>query len=213
MSDIDDLIHLLKHAAAQQEGDFKPFIYGHVANYDPQLHRVRVIYPSIRDQNNKPVLSPWMPLGSLMAGSGFGIQYAPMGGASFENPTAGEQVKVSVFERDGSIQTAADIHFTQKMLPPFPNMKPGELGLKSPGGSFVYMHENSDIELSSAAKVIIDTATDVSVYAQGNANIAAGGSVNLAGGGPSIARLGDEVVCPAGVGHISQGSSKATCGG
>jgi hypothetical protein len=37
--------------------------------------------------------------------------------------------------------------------------------------------------------------------------------IGMAGDGPNIARVGDTVICPAGVGHITSGSEKAGCGG
>jgi phage baseplate assembly protein V len=37
-------------------------------------------------------------------------------------------------------------------------------------------------------------------------------SIVLAGGGPAVARVGDTVTCPAGVGHITSGSEKVQSG-
>ena len=226
LSDIDEFAHLIKHLAAQQDGDFTATIYGHVASYDPKLHRIRVILPSLRDQNGVPMLSPWAPLGTVMVGPGIGFQYAPKGGATVGNPTAGELAKISIVDRDGSVEIGASLHFTEQMLPPFQTMQPGELGIKGAQGSKFYMAEDGtttiDTSAASGSKVIVNAAGDVDLTTQtgsvnivsvgGNVNVTAEAQIVLAGGGPQVARVGDTTTCPAGVGTITSGSSKVQSG-
>ena len=144
----EEILHLIKQAVQQQVGDYRPFVYGHVASYDPARHRVKVIVPTLRDENDVPVLSPWMPLGTLGVGAGYGIQVAPKGGATFENPTAGEQVIIKMLDPDTGTAMCAHLQFNEVMAPPFTDLKGGEVGIKQPSGSFLRMHENGDIEIA-----------------------------------------------------------------
>ena len=88
----DELMHTIKQLVAQALVDQRPFVYGHISSYDPNGHRVKCIIPSMTDENGVPLLSPWMPMGSLSAGAGYGVQVIYQGGATAQNPTGGEQV-------------------------------------------------------------------------------------------------------------------------
>ncbi len=48
----DELLHTIKHAVAQALIDYRPFVYGHIASYDPNGHRVRCIIPCMQDDNS-----------------------------------------------------------------------------------------------------------------------------------------------------------------
>lgn len=146
----DQLAHLLKQFAGQQMIDFRPLVYGHIAQYDPNLHRIRAIIPSLRDDDPAPVLSPWMPLGSMMVGAGWGIQVAPVGGATIEQPTAGEQVLIGLFDRQRGVCACLGMTFNGVQQPPSTvlgtPLLPGEMVLFNQSGTFIRTHNNGDLE-------------------------------------------------------------------
>jgi hypothetical protein len=153
MNSADELLHQVKHAAGQQQDGYRPDVYGHVASYDPATHRVRLVIPSLSDGDGNYVLTGWMPLGTIAAGNGWGVQIAPMGGASVQNPTAGEKCKVSIMERAYGVTVCAEMCFDQVYGPPFPGMKPGEIGLKAAAGQYIYLDDAGQIQFGAVASL------------------------------------------------------------
>lgn len=176
---MDQLGHLIRHIS-QQGGEQTPFRYGHIATYDPDLHRVRCIIPSMTDQDGNPTLSPWMPLGTLSAGAGFGMQVHYQGGATITNPTGGEQVLVAVFDRQRGVSAVPCTFYHANALPPSTNLptmadgysaaagpsEPGDIVISTPpaagtdpnntaGGanSFVRLRKDGTIQIWSAGQV------------------------------------------------------------
>lgn len=149
MSEATELAAQIKHLVDQQTQGQKPFVYGHIASYDPAQHRVTVILPSIRNEDGTPVLTGWMPLGTIWAGTKgqnpLGIQVAPFGGASFENPTDGEQVIVQVIERTYGVMVVASMLFNEVASAPDQFILPGECVIQSPSGSFLKFQANGEI--------------------------------------------------------------------
>jgi hypothetical protein len=195
---MDEFLHLIKQAAAQQTGDYRPFVYGHIASYDPKLHRIKAIVPSLRDENDQPVLTPWMPLGSLMVGSGFGVQFAPVGGATYEKPTDGEQVTIHIIDQDQGVSLSAHLAFNQVMAPPFTDLKPGEAAIKVKSGSYLKMTANGDIEANTQGKTLINAKGDVDIATDGSAVVAAKGAVTITGSSVTIQGETIQAVPPSG---------------
>ena len=144
----DEFQHLIKHAVQQQTNDYRPFVYGHVSSWDPVLHRVRCIVPTLRDESGTPVLTPWMPIDEAAVGNGWGQQHGIVGGATFEKPTAGEQVKISIVERVQGVAVVAARTYNQVMAAPFPKMMPGEQGYKHASGTMMYFHDDGSVEIT-----------------------------------------------------------------
>lgn len=117
----DEFTHMIRHAAIRG-GDVTPFRYGHIASYDPTQHRVRCIIPSMTDQDGNPLLSPWMPMGTLSAGAGYGMQVIYQGGASIANPTAGEQVMIAIFDRQRGVAAVPCMFYHAARPPPATNL-------------------------------------------------------------------------------------------
>ena len=171
----DELLHQIKQLAQQTQTEFRPWVYGHISNYDPKTHKVRVILPTIRDEFNMPVLTGWMPLGTPFGGSGWGFQWAPYTGATQTQPTLGEQVKVSMNDRGSGLGAAPCMFWNDSNPPPMPGLGAGEAVLFHKSGSRVYLHANGDVEIFSAtgnvnitstsAKVTVAAATSVNVVA------------------------------------------------
>jgi len=157
MQAADEFLHNMKMAAQQQSGDYSPFVYGHIASYDAATHRVKLILPSVRDEDGTPVTTAWMPLGTGAAGQGWGIQIAPMGGATTENPTGGELCVVQRLDRTWGVQAVACQIFNQVNAPPFPNLQPGEVGMQSQGGASMLFDKEGNVTVK-AVNIVFDGA-------------------------------------------------------
>lgn len=184
MSSADEFANLIKILASQQQ-ETRVFAYGHITNYDPTLQRVRVQFPTICDELGNPALSPWMPLGTVWAGNGFGLQVAPVGG---------EQVVVLLIDNKRGVQASATMTYNQTLLPPVPGLIAGEAVLWHESGSFLYFHTSGEIEMNAQGDIDLTAtgdinataggdvnvmAQDVNVTASGNASITAGTSANI----------------------------------
>lgn len=198
---MDEFGHLIRHAASMG-GEATPFRYGHIASYDPMQHRVRCIIPSLNDQDGVPLLSNWMPMGTLSAGAGFGVQVIYRGGATVTNPTDGEQVMIGVFDRQRGVAAVPCMFYHASNQPPATNLPtmqdgysgaadpvvPGDLIISAPpaqeGGanSFIRLRQSGAIQIWSAGQVSADVIGGVSVVvntgnvdltvAQGDATVA-----------------------------------------
>lgn len=207
----DELSHLIKLQASGQAKEARPFLYGHVSIYDSKTHRVQCIIPSLAGQGGIPVLTPWMPLGTVWAGNGFGFQVAPKGGASFANPTAGEQVIIGVFDRE--FGTLGALLMTWNLATPTPDqtLQPGEAVMQHETGSNLKFNEDGSISLISISDLNATVGGNLSATVTGTATIDAP-EIVLAGGGPAVARVGDSVTVGSQMGTIVSGSSKVTSG-
>lgn len=182
----DELVHAIRHVVAQAAPEHRPFVYGHIASYDPSRHRVRCILPSMQDDQGLPLLSPWMPMGSLSAGAGYGIQIAYRGGATVENPTAGEQVLIGLFDQRQGVSAVPAMHFHDNALPPAtalpqdaPPVSPGDVFVSNPSKTMIRIHANGDFEIFGTAKLIGTFAGDASITTNGNATVTAQGKATV----------------------------------
>jgi hypothetical protein len=142
----DEILHQIKHAAEQQTGNYRPWFFGHISSYDPAKHRVRVVIPSFADEGGNYVLSGWMPLGMIA-----GIQFAPKGGATAQNPTAGEPCVIGIMnEQYGSLYCASMI-YNDVSTPAFTNLQPGEIGIKADSGSLIHLAADNSITIDTTA--------------------------------------------------------------
>jgi hypothetical protein len=203
MTGPQELSHQIKHQSAQQDGGFAPFTFGHIATYDPK-QGVRLYIPSMRDEDDNPSLSSWMPLSSMFAGNGWGVQVAPMGGATAQNPTAGELCVIGVLSPQRGLMAALCSIYNTVNLPPFPDLKAGEFGMMSKKGSFMRFHDTGDVEFNLPVGNLIATVATGNLVAsapQGTASVTApiismgnGGvlqPVKLANNAPSIVLMAE----------------------
>lgn len=170
MSNVEELLHILKQAASQESNSYRPFIYGHISTYDPGLHRVRVIFPSLSDGNGGFVVSGWMPLGTMAAGDGFGVQVIPYGGATQANPTAGEQCKVAFFDKNKGLMATPCQFFNNEMVPPSAAgaYASGDVVLVTSGGAQLVLKGNgSAVTVKVNAGVVNITAPTINVGSNG----------------------------------------------
>lgn len=188
---IDQFAHMIRHVATQG-GEIKPHVYGHIASYDPMGHRVRCIIPSMMDDDGNPLLSPWMPMGTISAGNGYGIQVIYQGGATADNPTAGEQVQINLFDKQRGVSAVPCSYFHANSPPPATNLPTtddgygaaadaavaGDVIISAPsaqaGGpnSFLRMRKDGEIQVWSAGMVTADVIGGITVTVNtGDANI------------------------------------------
>ena len=182
----DELMHTIKQLVAQALVDQRPFVYGHISSYDPNGHRVKCIIPSMTDENGVPLLSPWMPMGSLSAGAGYGVQVIYQGGATAQNPTGGEQVLVGLFDRARGVSAVPALFFNNENQPPATNLPsgaspavPGDVLISNPSGSLLRLHANGDLEYIGTGKVIITTTGNVNVTTQGTVSVTSQGDASV----------------------------------
>ena len=173
LTDQDELVHNIMHAAQQQSG--RPFytIPAHIASYDPRTHYVRCLIPSIiNPTTNEMRLTGWLPFFTPMMGPGWGFQYAPFGGATQENYQAGEQVHLIVVDHeDGSYECMAYTWNAVQRVPN-PNIKPGELFISDPKGNTIYWQNDGTLLVSGGVNVVVNAPQNVQVNAN-NASITA----------------------------------------
>lgn len=205
----DQLTHLIRHAAAGA-GEAQPFRYGYIATYDPQQHRVRCIIPSLTDQDGTPLLSAWMPLGTPYATDGAGVQVIYHGGATADNPTAGEQCLIVQFDPRRGVAAVPCLFYHASSPPPATNLPTqqdgyptnaspvaaGDVIIAAPsqqqGGanSVIRVRQSGNIEIWCAgqltANVIGNLTTTVSngsasvTVSHGNATVTASGTATIA---------------------------------
>ncbi len=189
------------------------FRVGLVSAQNPATGQVRVTFP---DRNQ--LQSYW--LGVLVTKS--------QNDKAYWMPDLGEQVVCLMDEHDedgavlGALYSTVDTppvnstnkwHWTMKDGATFEYDRAAHaLAVALPAGATMSITANG-------ATLAIDASGDITVSSPGNVTATAAGiatvdgaTVVLAGGGPAVARVGDSTTCPAGVGHITSGSSKAQSG-
>ncbi len=187
----DELSVLIKHHALQAVIDQRPFVYGHIANYDAATHRVRCIIPSMTDDNGTPLLSPWMPMATMSAatagnGATYGGQIIYQGGATAQNPTSGEQVVIGLFDRQRGVAVCLGTTFNGSSASPATKLPEGaspnaagDFLWSNPSGSLIRVRANGDVEVWSAAKLIANITGDADATIGGNATVNITGSTTV----------------------------------
>lgn len=173
----DELVHVVKHIAAQSSIEQRPWVYGHISTYDPLRHAVRVIVPSMRDdQTGDPLVSGWLQLGSGSVGGGSGLQVFPVGGATVQNPTAGEQCMVAINDRGTGVAAVVCLFYSNVQQPPntvVPTRgRAGDILWRHQTGTLQWFHDTGTVEVTTAA----DGAVSISVSGAGNISLTSSGS-------------------------------------
>jgi hypothetical protein len=89
--------------AQGQVSNLSFFLTGHISQYDGNTHRCKVVIPHFTSDGTAYMESGWIQMGTIWSGNGFGIQIAPWGGASIDEPGRGEQVVMLVESREGTL--------------------------------------------------------------------------------------------------------------
>ena len=209
----DEFAHLVRQLAGQQQVEFRPLIYGHVSGYDPATHRIKVIIPNMRDDDASPVESPWMPLCTVGVGAGYGLQIAPIGGATTNNPTGGEQVIIGVFGHSAGGVICAALGLTWNLAQQAPSgLAGGEAILKHPSGSYIKTHANGDVSTTAQGGIQNTASADIVMTTQKDYQISATGTLDLGAGAISVTSTGSLAIVA--TGNISiLGSGNITMAG
>lgn len=105
-----------------------------VENYDPELHSIRVLIQP------EGVLSAWMPLGTIGAGSGWGVMAAPR---------IGDQAIVVFPCGDFSSGVVVSLVFDLEHIPPKPALQSGEILIQHASGSLLRFNNDGTVNLVS----------------------------------------------------------------
>lgn len=175
--DESEFLHLLQQQANRQITGIKSAYVGYIQSYDPSTHMVQVLNPLAGQgptPDNSfgggpmglPLKSPWIPLASsyvgLSNGTGlinagvthYGIQIAPLGGASQFDPTAGEQVLVINLQNEIGYSACAFLMFNDHAIPPGAGipvlgvpLAPGEMLVVTATGTVVHFSNSGDVTI------------------------------------------------------------------
>ncbi len=160
----DELLHLIKQVCRDEMGDGQRTTLGYISAYDSPTHQVKVMIPTFRtsdaDGNPQPVVTDWIPLGSVWVGNGFGMQIAPYyAAATAANPGSGEQVQLVVIDDENGLSVAAQ-YFYNTTFPPPGGLQPGEALLQHQSGR--------SIKFTAGGKIVVNGgSTPVAVEGSG----------------------------------------------
>lgn len=190
LTDQNELVHQMMHIAQWQVG---PSVFtgvpAHIASYDPRTHSVRCIIPHWTPPlGGDPAITGWVPLGTLAANNGWGIQAAPLGGATFDDPTLGEQVVLLCLHAAQGYYIAVGITWPNVVQVAKPDIQGGEIYVKSASGASVYLKTDGSVVVDGVKNVDINGATNVNVTAGSQVNVTAP-EINLGSSGEALQEL------------------------
>jgi hypothetical protein len=214
---VKDFMSLMQAQASKEVTGTKQVWVGYISEYDPIRHAVKVLNPLAGDvpaanqfqnagapQTGTPLEYGMIPLASQFVGIANGtnpvndlvehpgIQICPLGGATAQNPTAGEQCVVINLNNEIGYATCAFLLFNEIALPPGGNipvlgtaMQPGEWLFVTPTGTTIYM------DIDGNLTVMVRQAG----HDEGDLNVTANGGISIAtvadGTVPTAADVGD----------------------
>ena len=180
MFDIDELVNTIMQAAQMQAAGREFFVTGFVSSYNPETHCVRCIVPSwINPGSSDAVMTGWVPLATPWAGNGFGLQAAPYGGATQENPTGGEQVVLQILSDDNGTYIGSGMLWSQKAAPALTTIQPGEAIMKHTSGSFLYFKADGSVALNTKANLDATVGGNLNATVTGDATATIDGTATL----------------------------------
>ena len=204
LTDENELVHGIMHSAQQQSSNYRlRTIPAHVASYDPRTHRVKCIIPMHVDANTGELqMTGWIPLLSPIASNGWGVQYAPYGGATMEQPNLGEQIWLTLIEAATGAYIAGGMSWNSASAPPFTTLQAGEVAIKDAFGNYIHWSSGGTITINGASTVNVNaptvnvnaatecsvTTATASVTASSTASVTAP-SINLGSSGGALTSL------------------------
>lgn len=181
MSNLNEFAHLVMQSAQQQISEMRLLFFGHIANYDPKTHSAQVVIPTLRNANGVAILTPYLQLGTIWAGNNFGVQVAPYGGATPENPTQGEQCIVDCMFKKNNLMASSVMLFNVINQPPgadirnYTELQSGECIIVQKSGSYIYFKENGSIILdvlqenssdNTSGNIVLNAVNEIQINAQ-----------------------------------------------
>lgn len=159
--------HLIKQNAQQQIGRARPSEVAHVARYNPDDNRVKVIYPGTFDLDGLPVVSGWIPIKAHSVGPGTGWQHHLKGGATILDPTKGEMCDVIIEDPDTGLAHVSNFRYSSTERPPATTFaeddksKPGEEYFVHDSGSVFRFYKDGTIVVKAAKTLALSAVEDI----------------------------------------------------
>ncbi len=177
----DEQVHMAMHTAELQQNTRRfRTVPANVASYDPRTHRVTCIVPSYIDPLTGAMkVTGWIQLETPIAGNGWGIQYAPFGGASQSNPGVGELVFLNVVDTDMGSYVVSCMAWNSQAAVPLATINAGEIVLRDAAGNTVYFTKSGELNITGANTVNISGATTVNISGATTVNISGSSGVNV----------------------------------
>lgn len=141
----DSLVQTLRDVARDEIGDVRAWALGRVAAYDGGTNSVQCTLPSYRTATGTPVTTDWVPLGTGMAGSGYGIQCALNGG---------EQCWVGLADPATGLACCAVLFWGVNAPPYGSNLPAGSIGITPASGGTVNLGATSGGNLPTDKAVV-----------------------------------------------------------
>lgn len=158
---MEDLLNLVRREVSRMLNLQARDRIGIVDSYDPDRHSVKVRY---QPENT---LSGWLPVGSLMAGNGYGVFFAP---------TPGDQVEVGF---QGGVHEAGIVRMRLFSTTDQPLSVPsGEMWAIHQSGSGWKFHNDGTGEIIAASDLTLTVGGDLNVNVAGDYNLNVTGDVN-----------------------------------
>jgi uncharacterized protein involved in type VI secretion and phage assembly len=157
----EDLLNLIRREVALYLANRAETRIGVVQSYDPALHAARVEYQPEGE------LSGWIPVGTVGAGNGFGMGFAP---------TIGQQVTVHFLE--GSLDSGIigpSIHSTVDLPPP--GVASGMAWMIDPSGTSILLTNDGNAKVSMTGNLSASIGGDLSATVDGDASLDIGGNL------------------------------------
>ncbi len=182
----DEFIHTVMHAAELQAGNRAALVLtAFVMSYDPRTNRVKCIVPGYAEMTTGQMLQTgWISLGSIAASNGWGIQAAPFGGATQDNPSAGEQITLQILNTGNGSYVASVMTWNAKSAVPLPTIAAGEMYMRDAKGNSVYFKSDGSLNISGVDTVNVSGASTVNIVGSAGVNVSSSSVVNVTA--PSI---------------------------
>jgi hypothetical protein len=183
-----DLLQNSQMTAMRSAGDIRLVAFGHITQYLPKLHAVQVLIPQYCDPELGLTYETGpIQLGTIAAGNGFGYAYAPFGGATLQNPEAGEECAILIIQRNDGVMLCANLLYNDKMQSPGSGLvqasnyltddelhgmtsDPDGLMQLQPGESLIRVKPGSFLKWYADGSVQLFSYTDLNLYTKGNLN-------------------------------------------
>ncbi len=150
MTDGSEVHHVGMQMAQQQAQEVHAFYLGQVSVYDPKTHRAKVVFATFVNKDGKFMETGWLQVATLWAGLNFGMQLCPIGGATIEDLSKGEQVLVDVVYRNNTLYALGCFLYNQVDTAPgakVPGLKPdGTDDYELKPGEALFKHKTGSLD-------------------------------------------------------------------
>lgn len=133
-----DFFGYMKQSGRQQANQLLNASSGYITSVDPEKYTAKVMLEPLHQETG------WLPIGSIYAGSGFGVVALP-----------DIDTEVTVVFEMGNINCGKILLSNYNANDNIPSVSPGEVILIHKSGSTLKFNNNGDIEINPSGSVII----------------------------------------------------------